>query len=234
MKFGVNLLNQLHNYILKTFPKLCDVITDIDFRKEDIKISINKPEFDDYIYVSYRRLAPGKPGESTKYCYNISTKYLNSKLNTFQEQYEENVKIVTEAKFKYRMLRVLIQPFCEELDEELTFTDGYISTNIYLKYKRRYFYINTHDLLESVEIEELKVYSNDSENWCVGIPVYEFINNPGKCVAKLKLIEKEMTASYQEYKHKRDEINEKCLRILRAVHIRYETELEQLKTWKEN
>ena len=166
--------------------------------------------------------------------YEISTRKLNSTLKQFQETYEESVKRVTEAKFKYQILKMLVQPFVKgELDDELKFKRGHIQTEITMKYKKKEYYVYAYNLLDPEPIEELLVYS-ESYDENIGIPIYEFVNDTDNSIKKMKTMADNITKCCLEYYEREQRINNRTISILNKLRTEKQNQIAKLRNWGEH
>jgi hypothetical protein len=222
---------KLKEHIVSKFPKISEII----------KIEISKPwkEFNLRIETDEHDVGFGT---SIKYTveddvyYVISTRKLNYELKRLQENYEESVKRVTEAKFKYQMLKLLVQKFVYgEIDEELKFDRGNIISPLNLKYNKIKYHVSTWELLEPTPIDELLVYEDGYDrNYNIGIPIYEFVNDTDNSIKKLKTMAANITKCCLEYYHRKEKLESRYIKIVNRLEKEKEDHLAKLYNWKEN
>jgi len=222
--------SQLREHIISKFPKIGEII--------EITLSQTWKEFNLRIKTDEHDIGFGT---SVKYivedsCYVVSTRKLNFELKHIQEQYEESANRVTEAKFKYQILKMLVVPFVHgKIDDELTFERGNIITQIELKYKKIKYHVSVWELLDPNPIDELLVYEDGYEsNFDIGIPIYEFVNDTDKSIKKLKNMATNMTKCCLEYYERKEKIDNRYVKIFKKLESEKEKNLASLSNWKEN
>lgn len=222
--------SQLREHIISKFPKIGEII--------EITLSQTWKEFNLRIKTDEHDIGFGT---SVKYivedsCYVVSTRKLNFELKHIQENYEESVKRVTEAKFKYQILKMLVIPFVDgTIDDELKFERGNIITQIELKYKKVKYHVSAWELQDSTPIDELLVYEDGYEsNFNIGIPIYEFVNDTDKSIRKLKNMATNMTKCCVEYYERKEKIDTRYMKIFKKLESEKEKKLASLSNWKEN
>jgi len=227
MKFNkLSSCYELRKYISKKFPKLsvanCSLISNWD----EFRVEIHTGEIDIHQDIKYKIF--------DEY-YEVSTRTLNNELREFQKEYEEQVKRNTEAKFKYQILKMLVQPFSKtELDDELVFQNGNIQTDIILKYKNVKYCVDICELFQPNPIEDLLVYELDGDNYSIGIPIYEFVNDTDNSIKKLKQMVSNINDCCLEYYHRKEKLDGRYMKLFRQLDSEKQTKIETLSNWKEN
>lgn len=216
----INSTQDIYKYIQTKFPKIFQiVIVTFDDLWKHYKIEIKQDWFYDSIYIPF----------------DTNSRKLNYRLKQLLEYYEQTLKNVTEAKFKYEVLKVLVSPFVVgEVDNELKFERGNVNSSLRLKYKSKEYYINLYDLLES-DVEDLSVYElGHNQNYDIGIPVYEFVNDTDNSIKKLKTMVSNITKICIDYYEKKEKIETRYTNILNKLEQNKEKEIVKLSNWKEN
>lgn len=220
-------ISELHKHIQKKFPKIQNLIeisksiTWNSFEFE-LKTEDNSVRITECLYY----------GVDGQY-YLVDGRNLNKTLKEIQEEYEETLAKVTEAKFKYQILKVLVQPFSETLDAELKFDSGRIITSVKLKYKKVRYDVNVCSLLEETSIEDLEVYEYCAP-YGIGIPIYDFVNDTDNALKKLKRMVSKINDIGLSYYKRKEKLDNRYTSILNKLQSKKEKEIAQLSNWKEN
>lgn len=230
-RFGqmkINSPTHLYKYIEKKFPKIYQHIeVEEDISWNEYRIKIEEDWFSQECHIDYT-----KDSESNKIIHGIK---LNSALKQFQKEYEDTLKQVTEAKFKYQILKTLVSPFIiGEVDDELKFERGYIKSSITLVYKFSKYSVDVYSLLDS-DMEDMLIYElGFDKNYGIGIPVYEFVNDTDNSIKKLKRIVSNITKCCLYYFEKKEKINNRWNNMIQKLNDDKENEIKKLSNWKEN
>lgn len=230
-RFGQMKLNSpthIYKYIEKKFPKLYPYIEVEDSRTwNEYRIKISEDWFNQEYHINYTT-----DSQSNKIIHGIK---LNSALKQFQKEYEDTLKRVTEAKFKYQILKTLVSPFIiGEVDDELKFERGWIKSQLNLTYKNKKYNLTTNELFES-DVEDMKVFEVPYDQiFYIGIPVYEFVTDTDNSIKKLKRIVSNITKCCLYYYEKKEKINNRWNNMIQKLNDDKENEIKKLSNWKEN
>jgi hypothetical protein len=198
-------VKSLRDYCQENFPRI--------YNKRNLNITISRfwkrvyfihcdSDFEKSIGLMYKVI-----NETTL---EINDSYIKSELTNLEDEYLEAKAKITEAKFKYSLLKILVGPFLKsEIPNELVFERGHLKTSVVLTFENNDFAINMSKLLEKTPIEEISIFRIKTD-WAVtsyvAVPLGEFIKAPSETIEKLNKMENKINKICLDFYNKEEKL----------------------------